>query len=268
MNKLVLLALVMAYPFAAAADPDATQISAICSGRPTCAVGTSHDAGKSAEGSALSVVEVHLGLKDKPDDAPDDGCRAGDKFDGGVEYWLIDGTAAPKQLLKLCNDGYGSAGVGEDEVTVGPNRLVHEQSGGSAWRWNSTATFTLSPWRMVAERTCSFHDGIEATGTTTDIDYLAMKARSIAKDRTNKDNGIGCPEWPSGASERFTAEPAAGVFGAYDIVAPFLGTEPDRARIPSGTAIGDCAPAMTTAGANGFVVYGTPAGRHKRPRSG
>ena len=56
--------------------------------------------------------------------------------DGGVEYWLLDGKATPKQVLQLCNDGYGSSGVGEDEVEVGPNRLVHHQYGGSSWRWS------------------------------------------------------------------------------------------------------------------------------------
>ena len=249
----------MLCPRGAAAAPDAAQAAAICQGRSTCTIGKSHDGGKSPAGSALTVVEVHLGLKDKPEDVRD-GCRSGDdKVDGGVEYWLLDGTAAPKQLLKLCNDGYGAAGVGEDEVTVGPNRLVHTQSGGSAWRWDGTYTFTLSPWRVTSERDCSYHNVSEASGTETDIDYATMTVRSIAKDRTNKNNDVGCPDWPAGASEHFTLQPAAGLFGAYDIVTPFLGTDPTSFKIPSGTAIGDCAPAMTTAGANGFVVHGKPA---------
>jgi hypothetical protein len=250
---------VMACPFAADAEPDAAQKSAICQSRSTCTIGRSYDAGTSPAGAALTVVEAHLGLKDKPDDAPDEGCRARDQFDGGIEYWLIDGTAAPRQILKLCNDGYGSAGIGEDDVEVGPNRLIHTQYGGSAWRWGSTFTFTLSPWRLASERDCSFHDAMEATGTTTDIDYLAMKSRSLAKDSPGKNNDIGCPDWPAGASERFSPAPAAGVFGAYDIIAPFLGPEGSKTRIDKGTVIGDCAPGMTTAGANGFVVYGTPA---------
>jgi hypothetical protein len=149
--------------------------------------------------------------------------------------------------------------VGEDEVTVGPNRLVHAQSGGSAWRWDSTYTFTLAPWRVVSGRNCSYHNVSEASGTVTDIDYVAMRVRSIAKDSTNKDNGVGCPDWPKGASERFTPEPAAGVLGAYDIVVPLLGADSASFRIPNGTVIGDCAPAMTTSGTSGFVVYGKPA---------
>jgi hypothetical protein len=256
-KKFIVAALSIALPFAAAAAPDASQVSAICQARSTCTIGKSFDAGKSPAGSALSVVEVHLGVKDKPDDAGDDGCRADDKFDGGVEYWLIEASAAPRQLLKLCNDGYGASGVGEDEVTVGPNRLVHVQSGGSAWRWGVTYTYMLSSWRMVAERDCSYHNLSEAIGTVTDLDFLAMKVRSIAKDSAKPDS-IGCPDWPSGASGHFTPIPAAGVFGAYDIVTPILGPDPG-AKIPSGAAIGDCVPAMTTAGANSFLVYGNPA---------
>ena len=256
----VLAALLVACPSVARAAPDTAQVSAICGTRSTCTVGKSYDGGKSPQGSSLTVVEVHLGLKDKPGDAPDDGCRiADDKRDGGVEYWLVDGLTSPKRLLSLCNDGYGAAGVGEDEVTIGPNRLVHEQSGGSAWRYHSTSTFTLSPWRMVNERDCSFHDASEVTGTTTDIDYLDMRARSIAKDSTNKDNGIGCPEWPADAARHFTPAPGPGVFAAYDIVSPFLGPDPDQAKIPSGTVIGDCVAAMTTSGTNAFIVYGSAA---------
>ena len=41
------------------------------------------------------MAEVHLGLNDKVADAPDNGCRADDKFDGGVEYWLIERTQTP-----------------------------------------------------------------------------------------------------------------------------------------------------------------------------
>lgn len=248
----------MTFPLAVSAAPDSAQVSAICQARSTCTIGKSHDAGKSPAGSALTVVEVRLGLKDKPEDSGD-GCRAGDKLDGGIEYWLLDGTAAPQEVLKLCNDGYGAAGVGEDEVTIGPNRLVHDQSGGSAWRWDASYTFTLSPSRLIAERDCSYHNALPGSGTTTDIDYRTMTVRSIAKDSASKSDEIGCPDWPAGASERFTPQPATGVFGAYDIIGPFLGDDPDASRIPSGIAIGDCVPAMTTAGANGFIVYGKPA---------
>jgi hypothetical protein len=258
MKPLLLSALLLAVPLAASAAPDATQTAAICQGRATCKIAKTYDGGKSATGTTLSVIEARLGLANKPEDAPPDGCRAdsGNAFDGGVEYWLLDGAASPRQLLKLCNDGYGSAGMGEDAVTVGPNRLVHMQVGGSAWRWAGTTTYSLSPWHAVSERNCSFHNVSEKSGTTTDIDYVTRTARSVEKDSTMTDLGMGCPDWPESASKSFSPEPDKGVYGAYDIVAPALGENP---RIANGTTIGDCVPAMTTSGLNAFVVYGKPS---------
>ena len=117
------------------------QKSAICGKRATCAVTAVHAAG------ALSVAEIHFGLKDKPGDAPDDGCIKdinSEKKDGGTEYWLLG--AKPLQVLALCNDGYGAAGMGEDTVTFGNNRMTYQQKGGSAWRWSNTTVYALSPF--------------------------------------------------------------------------------------------------------------------------
>lgn len=244
----------------AAADLGVAQKTAICQGRSTCAIGKLYDGGKSAAGAPLTVAEVHLGLKDKPDDAPDDGCRVGDKSDGGVEYWLVEGAQPPKRILKFCNDGYGAAGVGEDDVSVANGILIHQRVGGSAWRWDSTTKYTLSPWRAISERDCSFNDLSSDNGTVTEIDFLTMTARSIAKDRTAKwREEVGCPDWPKEASHHFTPQPAANLLGAYNIIVPVLGKETPAPKIPSGTAIGDCVPAMTTSGANGFIVFGDPA---------
>jgi hypothetical protein len=114
---LSLVAATLASPRAgAAATLRAAQKSAICAARATCSIGKIYDAGKSPPGAPLAVAEVHLGLEDRPDDAPDSGCHADDKFDGGVEYWLAEGAQPPKRVLKFCNDGYGAAGVGEDDV--------------------------------------------------------------------------------------------------------------------------------------------------------
>jgi hypothetical protein len=242
-----------------AAELAVAQKTAICQTRSSCTIGATFDGGRSATGSALTVVAVHLGLADKPVDAPDDGCQAGAGFDGGVEYWLLEGTAPAKQLLKLCNDGYGAAGVGEDDVTVGANRLVYTQLGGSSWRWQSTVTFSLSPWRAVSERDCSYHNISADNGSVTDIDYRTRSVRSIAKDSTAAWDDPGCPDWPPSAAGQFVAQPGRNLFGAYNIVTPNLGGGDNAPAIPAGTAIGDCVPAMTTAGANGFVVFGHPA---------
>lgn len=258
---------------AAAAGPTPAQTDAICGTRTTCTVGKSYDGGRAANGTALSVVEIHLGLKDKPDDAPDDGCHAADddKRDGGVEYWRLGGGAQPARLLKFCNDGYGAADVGEDKVTVGPDRLVHWRAGGSAWRWESTVTYTLAPWRAAGEEDCSYNDLSADNGTLTDIDYLTLRARSIAKESGHQsgdaDDSVGCPAWPAGALSHFTPQPGPGVLGAYDVLVPnIIGPNPsggDTPKIPAGTAIGGCGTAMSSAGANGFVVFGKPAPAEK-----
>lgn len=256
MRSFFLTSLLIALPFAAQAAPTTAQTEAMCQGRKTCKVEKTYDAGKSPAGATLEVVEVRLGLADKPQDQ-EDGCRtdSGDK-NGGVEYWLLDGTAAPRRVLKLCNDGYGASGVGEDEVKVGPDRLSHWQTGGSSWRWSGTVTYALSPWRPLAEKSCSYHNVTENSGTATDLDYATMVVRSIVEDPlTQLDRSIGCAEWPKD-STAFSPRPEKGVLGAYDIVGPILGDNP---KIPSGTAIGNCVAPMTTAGTNGFVVYGKPA---------
>ena len=123
LRSLLLASGLLLLPVTAFAAPDAAQTAAICGQRTSCKIEKTHDAGKSPEGAALSVVEIRLGLADKPKDQ-DEGCINGNARDGGLEYWLLDGTAAPKQVLQLCNDGYGMSGVGEDEVEVGPNRLI------------------------------------------------------------------------------------------------------------------------------------------------
>lgn len=256
LERFALPAFLLLLPTALLAAPDIAQTTAICGQRTTCKVEKTHDAGKSPAGAQLTVAKVWLGLADKPEEI-DEGCRTdGGTLDGGTEYWLLDGSKPPARLLKLCNDGYGIAGVGEDEVKVGPNRLVHWQTGGSAWRWTSTVTYSLVPWRPLSERDCSYHNVSEQSGTTTDIDFATLVVRSIAKDRRTKDPGMGCPAWPASADKSFSPEPEKGTYGAYNVVSPARSDNPD---VPTGGTIGDCVAAMTTAGANGFVVFGKPA---------
>lgn len=253
-KPLLLAAGLLSLPIAALAAPDAAQTAAICSQRTSCKVAKTFAAGRSPAGAPLSVVEIRLGLANKPKDQ-DEGCIDGNARDGGVEYWLLDGTAAPKQVLKLCNDGYGMAGVGEDEVEVGPNRLVHHQYGGSSWRWSMDVSYSLVPFRAETERDCSYHNVSEQSGTLTDIDYRTRLVRALAKDSTVRDPGMGCPSWPK-PPKTFSARIDAETVGAYPVVAPGLA---GKTAIPAGTALGDCVPGMTTAGDNGFVVWGKPA---------
>jgi hypothetical protein len=240
----------------AAVTLNATQRSAICASRTSCSIEKIYDAGKSPAGATIAVAEVSLGLKDKPKDAPDEGCRDGKG--GGVEYWLLDGTQAPQQILKLCNDGYGAAGVGEDEVTVKDNLMIHRQEGGSSDRWEYTIRYMLSPLRVVGWHDCAYNDTSLDAEEQTDIDLQTMIARTIAIDKPSEDD-FGCPEWPSSAATHFTPRPGRNRLGAYNILMPVLGEGPQPSKIPPGTAIDDCVPAISTNGTNGFIVFGTPA---------
>jgi hypothetical protein len=251
---------------ARAADVAEAQKSAMCGDRKTCVVATVHDAGNAAAGT-LGVAELHFGLADKPDDAPDEGCIAGDyeTRDGGVEYWLLEGDAPPHLLLQLCNDGYGAAGVGEDQVTVSDNRFVHRQYGGSASRWDGTTTMRLSPLQLVNVRSCSFHTLIPGSGSLADIDPLARIARSVAywTDPTkaqdeSDENGeeVDCPDWPEKAA--FTPTPAEGLIAGYDLPIHILAG--DATALPANEwALGNCGFTMATDGRDGFIVFGQPA---------
>ena len=252
---------------AAPADVTDAQKAAMCQGRKTCAVAPMlHKAGSSVAGS-LSVAELHFGVADKPDDAPEEGCIGGnyETRDGGVEYWLLEGSAPPRLLLRLCNDGYGAAGVGEDEVTVAENRFVHSQNGGSASRWEETTTESLSPLQLVNVRSCSFHTLIPGSGSLADIDPVARIARSVAvptdpakAEEESDENGaeVGCPDWPDKAA--FTPTPTRGLIAGYDLPIHVVGG--DSIDLPAdGWALGNCGFTMATDGRNGFVVFGQPA---------
>src|SRR5262245_7676625 len=249
-----------------AADVVEAQKSAMCGERKTCAVATVHDAGSTTAGS-LGVAELHFGLADKPDDAPEEGCIAGDyeTRDGGVEYWLLEGNEPPRLLLRLCNDGYGAAGIGEDEVMVSANRFVHRQYGGSASRWEETTTQSLSPLRLTNVRSCSFHTLIPGSGSLADIDPVARIARSLtyrtdpakAQDESDENGGdVDCPDWPEKAA--FGPIPVEGLIAGYDLPIHILAG--DSIALPAdGWALGNCGFTMATDGRNGFIVFGQPA---------
>ena len=200
---LIFLILVSA---ATTASLSAAQKVAICGKRTTCAVTKFHDAGKDASGGAPSVVEIHFGIRDKPADAWDAGCQIGpdsDKTDGVVEYWFVSGPQAVK-LLALCKDGYGAEDVGEDKVTFANNRMIHNQTGGSNWRWENTAVFSPSPFNEMRETSCSYFDGSNDNGAVTHTDLQNFRAVVVAKKPGSNwsDDDSGCPQkrTPSGTS--------------------------------------------------------------------
>lgn len=258
--RLVVLGAVVVLSCALAAAPSLAppQKNAICGKRTTCKLVAIHNAGK------LQVAEVLFAVKDKPDDAPDDGCRTadgGDPHNGGTEYWLLGG-AKPSQILALCNDGYGAASVGEDSVTFANNRMVHVQNGGSSWRWDSTETFSLSPFRLLSESDCSFHDVDAATGSQSQIDFVHFRAVEIRKDPAAKwtdNDGTGCPDVKPQVFAKLKPIPGSRLVADYPVMMPANANDPTLQNIPGGTALGSCAMALSTDGANGFLTFGKPA---------
>ena len=255
--SLVIALIAAAFSSAALAAPSLApaQKTAICGKRTTCMVTAIHAAG------AQAIAEVHFGLKDKSADAPDEGCDAmitGSKGNGGTEYWLLG--AKPVQLLALCDDGYGAAGVGEDTVTFAPNRMTHEQAGGSADRWSNTTVYTLSPFRAISTDGCSFNDTGPNTGTETRTDEVKFRAVLIAKNPSAQfgdNDGMGCPDTTPAMFATPKPFPAAKTVMAFPVLAPANAAQ--FSPVPSGTTLGACSSIISTDGKNGFVTFGQPA---------
>jgi hypothetical protein len=233
----------------------------ICKGRTTCRMTSLKSAGKSEAGGSLMVAEFHFGLADKPKDGPEDGCltQEGEK-DGGIEYWLLEGNKAPRSLLKLCNDGYGAAGVGYDEVQIGPNRLTHIQDGGSNDRWESTDVVSLSPQRTLHTESCGFRGTDPNYGTYSWVDVAHMAAQSLAIDDAIQTNdATGNEDDPCTALKKRIGKPVEhGYLGGVDIPFPTLdpGATVSDVPLPRGTALGNCASTFLADGKSGYLVYG------------
>jgi hypothetical protein len=120
---------------AVAGDAPSTAQGAMCQDRSPCRVIETLDAGRSNGGVKLNVLHVVLG-DDQPLSEPEAELPPCSPYP--EEYWLQevsrDGQISHRRLFAFCNDGYGAANIGEDTVTVGPNRITLERAVGSAWR--------------------------------------------------------------------------------------------------------------------------------------
>lgn len=257
--------LIMALPEARAAGLTPDEQKIICEDRATCQIIAVTDAGKGKGGEALRVAEIVLGMADRPDYFPEEGCRSTeaaletmDKVDGGREIWLLAGTARPVKLLPLCNDGYGSAMMGFDDITIADNQLIHTQGGGSAWRWTVNKTFQLSPLALIAEDSCSYHNAAPNTGEFMTIDRRTLEARAYAPapraDWTNAE--IGCPTPEVDFAKPLQPQPDADTVAAYAVPMPF---DVDPSPLPEGTTLGTCGLGLTSDGGKGFMIFGKPA---------
>lgn len=248
-----------------AAELSDSEFQAICGARATCTVAAISDAGKGKSGQTLRVADIVLGLGDRPDHFPEEGCRStqealeSEARDGGREIWLLAGDAAPRLLLPLCNDGYGAAGMGEDLIEVGPNQLVHSQYGGSAWRWTSVKTIRLSPLKVTREESCSYHNVAPGSGETVVVNRDTFEARAFAfaiEGRNEEDLLMGCPEAKVDFAQALDPQPDDETLAGYALPAPFA---LDAAQLPEGTTLGTCGLALTSDGGKGLLVHGTPA---------
>lgn len=238
---IVLAGLLLAAP-SFAGDP--------CAGRKGCSVLDRFAAATDAQGARLTVLRTR---EPWPDDMkPDDhfACRPHPEA-----YWLLREApgAAPvlSKIFAFCNDGYGASGVGEDAIEVGPNRIRHTQTGGSALRWSTETTRQLSPPHLLAAEACGYHvvvGGSELVAT----DYVALHQRGwsrpeAADDQPPDDVEIGCIK--DGGAVPWLGIPRLG--DGHDAVL--------RAARTGALRLGACALTMTPD--NGFVVHGKAADR-------
>jgi hypothetical protein len=221
----------------------------LCGGKSPCYVASVQPAGEDAEGRPMQVVQVVFGTRDQEWEYTSPGTEC-----VTYQYWLVhrDGAAVAHRqlLLDLCNDGYGAASMGEDNVLVEPNRFSYSQSGGSAWRWSNGITVQLSPWQPLAQSTGGYWS-------------LGPNASDIHWDWSNF---RGTETWGAPLCDEDGA--AGGVYGD----APMAEGDRPRALIPLVTtetpisaddwatvALGACAMNVDSAGFGGFVAFGQPA---------
>ncbi len=71
------------------------------------------------------------------------------------EIWLEtrSKTGAPlhRLLASVCNDGYGSKGIGEDIARIEDGLVHFSRHGGSAWVWSHRRTWGVSPFRTIRQ---------------------------------------------------------------------------------------------------------------------
>lgn len=241
--RAIALALVISASSGGASAQTPPDIAALCADRKPCTLVKATPAGKDAQGRALAVVELNLGKKNPDNDSGDErfSCRPYAR-----EFWVrIAGVAEPRRILSLCNDGYGASGVGEDDISIRPNRMIHGQQGGSAWRWNGAKTIQLSPLRVLSETSCSYHNvNIGYSATTWDWQRLAGAMRWFPQACKERADDNARPDWCDLGKAKHR----------HALIPRFDGA------LAAGTQVhlGSCASAFDESGSNGYVIFGKP----------
>lgn len=214
-----------------------------CEGEARCTVVGRTAAGRDAEDVPLFVVEINRGRyayeTGTPTEDPDAAaCEL-------REFWL-ERASVYELTLTLCNDGYGASGVGEDGITVGENRLVHDQYGGSAWRWSAHRVFQLYPRRELR----ADDQGFWAVGRNVEqrtFDFATFQGR------VDWYAPVCGPEENEGGGEIGVLPP--GRVRSY-LVLPIL--QVDAAVDPARHDLGPCATRLDGSEGRSFLLEGAP----------
>ncbi|MDY7231412.1 hypothetical protein [Hyalangium rubrum] len=219
-GKVVLLGAVLAMPAFAQEKGDKD----VCGSRPRCEVKDSTPALK-----GHTVVELALGPRD-----PEEGAECEQR-----EWWLRRPDKSVVKLLDACNDGYGAAGMGEDEVAIDGNRFTATRSGGSNWRWSNTVVAQLSPLSLLREEHRTFATVSPETSESR-FDFVTFESRVSRQVADCKlDPGDVSPDSDTTSTE-------ASVLPRVELPADFLQEGWKR------TGLGRCS------ARSGFVLLGKP----------
>jgi len=212
-----------------------------------CFEASSQPAGPDARGRPMTVVEV---VYAKPGTewrhaSYGEPCTR-------YQYWVLhegeDDDTNVQLLLELCNDGYGASGIGDDEVTVAPNRLTHSQMGGSAWRWSNSTTLQLSPLRVLAESSSGYWS-LGPNSETSSWDWQTFSGSSSWYAPRCDEDGAAIVDESRPLNEPETT---------YSLIPSVTLAAPRAAADWAGVALGGCAAVVDSTGAGGFVTHGEP----------
>jgi hypothetical protein len=207
-----------------------------------CTLVARHDAGRDAGGEALVILEVSRGAVDVETGLPP---TTEDASACELKEWWLERAGERTLALALCNDGYGASGVGEDTVTISPNRLVHQQYGGSAWRWSVTQTFQLAPRRLLTEDDTGYWN-ISVNTEERHFDFAAFEgsvtwfAPSCDASQASLE-AMGVASIPEGLGREYRVLPVVSVDASFD---------------PSRMGASGCSTRIDGTGERGFLLSG------------
>lgn len=215
-----------------ASGGEAVWLTTACAGREPCRLEWRCSAGADPAGVTLTVLRLAV----PADPGIEFECHA-------FEYWLARSDAPVEMLLRVCNDGYGASGVGEDTIVVQDNRFVHSVYGGSAWRWGGTRELQLVPRELLAESSGGWWN---VASNTEQHSWNWETVSGSHEWYSPTCNADGEPPWEE------QHEPYRSVYvPVFELAAAFVR---DAWR---DTALGGCGARVQADGTGGFLLQGT-----------